>query len=171
VHALGEEYHAAALGRGLSLSVDVERDPPIIETDGPRVRQIVSNLLSNAIKYTKHGSVLVRVRRLPTSPTGDDGAWALIELVDSGSGIPSDKKDYIFEEFSRLGDGDTPGAGLGLAISKLLAQALGGHITVESEFGHGSTFTLWLPLRTPTRTIIMEERDGSGTDRVQSRRT
>jgi signal transduction histidine kinase len=171
VHALGEEYHAAALGRGLSLSVDVERDHPIIETDGARVRQIVSNLLSNAIKYTKHGSVLVRVRRQPTSPTGDDGAWALIELADSGSGIPSDKKDYIFEEFSRLGDGDTPGAGLGLAISKLLAQALGGHITVESEFGHGSTFTLWLPLRTPTRTLITEERDGAGTDRVQSRRT
>jgi signal transduction histidine kinase len=113
----------------------------------------------------------VRVRRQPTSPTGDDGAWALIELADSGSGIPSDKKDYIFEEFSRLGDGDTPGAGLGLAISKLLAQALGGHITVESEFGHGSTFTLWLPLRTPTRTLITEERDGAGTDRVQSRRT
>jgi signal transduction histidine kinase len=149
VRSLGEEYHAAALGRGLSLSVDVGNDQPIVETDGARVQQIAANLLSNAIKYTQHGSVLVRTRREPEDPGREEDAWALIDFIDSGPGIPPDKKDYIFEEFSRLGGGDTPGAGLGLAISKLLAQALGGRITVESELGHGSTFTLWLPLRTP----------------------
>jgi signal transduction histidine kinase/CHASE3 domain sensor protein len=147
--ALGEEYYAAAQGRGLTLSVDVGPDQQIIETDPARVRQIAANLLSNAMKYTKHGSVQVRVRRQPADPSGDGDAWALIEFVDTGPGIPPDKKDYIFEEFSRLDGADTPGAGLGLAISKLLAQALGGHLTVESEPGHGSTFTLWLPLRTP----------------------
>jgi signal transduction histidine kinase len=149
VRSLGEEYHAAALGRGLSLSADVGNDQPIVETDGARVQQIAANLLSNAIKYTQHGSVLVRTRREPEDPGREEDAWALIDFIDSGPGIPPDKKDYIFEEFSRLGGGDTPGAGLGLAISKLLAQALGGRITVESELGHGSTFTLWLPLRTP----------------------
>jgi len=112
-----------------------------------RVRQVASNLLSNALKYTEHGSVLVCLRRKPAELFGDAVAWALIEVTDTGPGIPPDKKDYIFEEFSRLGGADTPGAGLGLAISKLLAQALGGRITVESEVGRGSTFTLWLPLR------------------------
>ena len=80
------------------------------------------------------------------------GGWALIDFADSGPGIPPDKKVYIFEEFSRLGGGDTPGAGLRLAISKLLAQSLGGRIAVESEFGYGSTFTLCLPLRRPAET-------------------
>ncbi|HEX5436644.1 MAG TPA: ATP-binding protein [Gemmatimonadaceae bacterium] len=144
---LGEEYHAAAQGRGLTLSVDVGHDRQLIETDRARAGQVAANLLSNAIKYTQHGSVLVRVRRQPVGPSGAEGAWALIEFADTGPGIPPDKKDYIFEEFSRLDGGDTPGAGLGLAISKLLAQALGGRITVESELGRGSTFTLWLPVR------------------------
>ena len=152
LRALGEEYHAAALGRGLSLSIDVGSDQLIIETDRARVQQIAANLLSNAIKYTEHGSVLVRARSQPADPSRERGAWALIEFTDSGPGIPPDKKDYIFEEFSRLGGGDTPGAGLGLAISKLLAQALGGRITVDSELEHGSTFTLWLPLRRPAGT-------------------
>src|SRR5690242_2130795 len=131
IRALGEEYHAAAHRRGLSLSVETECDGPIVETDRARVRQIAANLLSNAIKYTQHGSVLVRVHGQPASPSGGEGAWALIEFADTGPGIPLDKKDYIFEEFSRLDGGDTPGAGLGLAICKLLVQALGGRITVE----------------------------------------
>lgn len=152
VRTLAEEYHATAQGRGLSLAVAVEVDTPIVETDEARVRQIASNLLSNAIKYTEHGSVLLRARRQPAGPSNPEGGWVLLEFTDSGAGIPADKQDYIFEEFSRLGGGDTPGAGLGLAISKLLAQALGGDISVESEVGHGSTFALWLPLRRPGRT-------------------
>ena len=150
VHTLGEEYSAAALARGLALSVDAGSTRIIITTDGARVRQVASNLLSNALKYTAHGSVLVRARQMPAEPFGDAVSWALVEVTDTGPGIPPDKKDYIFEEFSRLGGGDTPGAGLGLAISKLLAQALGGRITVESEVGRGSTFTLWLPLQRRT---------------------
>jgi signal transduction histidine kinase len=145
--SLGEEYHAMARGRGLSLSVEAERDGPIIETDRARVRQIAANLLSNAIKYTEHGSVTVRARHQAAGPSGEERGWAVLEVIDSGAGIPADKQDYIFEEFSRLGGGDSAGAGLGLAISKLLARGVGGHITVASELGRGSTFTLWLPLR------------------------
>ena len=124
---------------------------PVLETDRGRVRQIVANLLSNAIKYTGSGSVLVRTSHRPVGPSGDPGDWALVEVVDTGPGIPSHKQDVIFEEFSRLRAGAQQGAGLGLAISKLLAQALGGHISVRSEPGHGATFTLWLPLRRPQR--------------------
>jgi len=84
-------------------------------------------------------------RRTPDD--GDDGVdWVLIEVTDTGLGIAPEKFDFIFQEFGRVGGSETPGAGLGLAISRLLAQALGGRITVASEPGRGSTFTLWLPV-------------------------
>jgi signal transduction histidine kinase len=147
VRAIGEEYQAAARASGLSLTVEVQLDEPVVETDGARVRQIASNLLSNAIKYTGRGSVRVRTRRESAGPGGEAGDWVLLEVIDSGPGIPAEQQEFIFEEFSRLGDGSTPGAGLGLAISRTLAQALGGRISVRSEPAHGSTFTLWLPYR------------------------
>jgi len=147
--ALSEEYHAAAAANGLSLAVKLECDNAVVDTDRARVHQIAANLLSNAIKYTDSGGVELRVANRPASPDDDSGGWAILELTDSGVGIASDKQEYIFEEFSRIDTGARTGAGLGLAISKLLAQALGGRITVRSEEGHGSTFTLWLPLVTP----------------------
>ena len=72
--------------------------------------------------------------------------FAAAEVRDTGRGIPPDKLDFIFEEFGRIGDSDQTGAGLGLAISRLLAQALGGQVTVVSRMGRGSTFSLWLPV-------------------------
>jgi signal transduction histidine kinase len=154
VNTIGEEYHAAAEASGLDFEVVAEPGIPLIATNGARVRQIASNLLSNAIKYTDAGSVRVRARRLSATAsrpatetrTAADADWALIEFADSGPGVPLHQQDFIFEEFSRL-SADKPGAGLGLAISDLLAHALGGRISVESEPGRGSTFTLWLPLR------------------------
>ena len=147
LRASGEEYRAAARARGLSLSVEPAAEALIVETDQVRVRQIVSNLLSNAIKYTPSGSVALRVQRCPLGPDGDAADWAAVEVVDTGPGIPATAREIIFEEFVRLGTGDRSGAGLGLAISQRLAHALGGRITVQSEVGRGSTFTLWLPLR------------------------
>jgi signal transduction histidine kinase len=159
--AMSEEYHAAAAASGLSLEVKVECDGAVVETDRARVRQIAANLLSNAIKYTDSGSVELRVvRRQPTSDD-DPLGWVLLEFTDSGVGIPADKQEYIFEEFSRLHAGDRAGAGLGLAISKSLAQALGGRITVRSEEGHGSTFTLWLPMSPPFDLDSAKERTSS----------
>lgn len=166
LQTIGEEYHAAAEANGLDFRVVVEPGIPLVETNGARVRQIASNLLSNAIKYTDTGSVRVHAKRLPPSvsaasvASGDgvtvaDSGWALIEFVDSGPGIPLHQQDLIFEEFSRL-NGDKPGAGLGLAISELLAQALGGRISVQSEPGQGSKFTLWLPLREAGREASRE---------------
>ncbi|HET7550901.1 MAG TPA: HAMP domain-containing sensor histidine kinase, partial [Gemmatimonadaceae bacterium] len=148
-----EEYHAAAAANGLALDVKVECDDAIVETDRARVRQIAANLLSNAIKYTDSGSVQLRVVRRPPTSDDDPSGWALLEFTDSGVGIAPDKQEYIFEEFSRLNTGDRAGAGLGLAISKLLAQTLGGQITVRSEVGHGSTFALWLPMEPDARNL------------------
>jgi len=146
MRSLCEEYHAAAESSGLSLSVYSDPDLPNIESSSARLRQIASNLLSNAIKYTNAGSVTVRVLQRRGGPSEPDGEWLVVEFIDTGPGIPIEKQDFIFEEFSRIDGSSKPGAGLGLAISRLLAEALGGHITVESEMGRGSTFTLWLPL-------------------------
>jgi len=146
VRASGEEYRASAEARGLSLSVDAPPEPLVVASDRARVRQIVSNLLSNAIKYTASGSIVIRVRRwLPQQLAQTDG-WAAIDVTDSGPGIPPEKWDTVFEEFSRLASDENSGAGLGLAISQRLAHALGGRITLQSEVGSGSTFTLWLAL-------------------------
>jgi signal transduction histidine kinase/CHASE3 domain sensor protein len=142
VQSMSEEYHATAAASGLALSVTIECDDAVVETDPARVRQIAANLLSNAIKYTDQGSVQLRVAN---ARADESGRWVLLEFTDSGMGIAPDKQEYIFEEFSRAGGSDRAGAGLGLAISRLLAQALGGRITVNSAEGRGSTFTLWLP--------------------------
>ena len=144
--ASGEDYRASAEASGLSLSVDLPLEPLVVASDRARVRQIVSNLLSNAIKYTAAGSIMLRVRRWPRHQLPETTGWAAIDVIDSGPGIPPEKWDAIFEEFSRLAPAQTSGAGLGLTISQRLAQALGGQITLQSEVASGSTFTLWLPL-------------------------
>jgi signal transduction histidine kinase len=147
------------MANGLALHVDVPHDTPIVQSDAARIRQIVGNLLSNAIKYTRTGSITLRVRTHHSVTTDSAGDWVYFDVIDTGIGIPEDKRETIFEEFSRLNAHDKPGAGLGLAISERLARALGGQIVVRSEVGHGSTFTLRIPTRasdgaadTPERT-------------------
>jgi signal transduction histidine kinase len=139
-----EEYRGAATASGLALNVDVSQDLPILVTDGTRVTQIVGNLLSNAIKYTKAGSVTLRVQRM-VAGVDDNREVVEFDVIDTGIGIPADKKELIFEEFSRLRESDKPGAGLGLAISKRIAELLDGTISLESEPGCGSTFSLRIP--------------------------
>lgn len=164
----GDEYRGAANASGLSLTVDVAENLSTVETDGARVRQIVGNLLSNAIKYTKAGSVVLRVREYPAETVGGARGWVHFDVIDTGLGIPADKRDIIFEEFSRLGANDRGGAGLGLAISKRLAEALGGQITVESEVGCGSTFTLRLPIHVPEGLgLVADTHDGRDERRVR----
>lgn len=145
VRTSGEEYRAAAQAKGLTLDVQSPSDPLSVETDGARVRQIVGNLVSNAIKYTTTGGVVLCARPVGAGSVEGTRGWAVIEVLDTGPGIPADQRDLIFEEFSRLDAADTRGAGVGLAISKRLAAVLGGRISVESEVGRGSTFTLWIP--------------------------
>ena len=149
VERTGDEYRGAAHAAGLPLTVDVADDIPLIETDGARVAQIVSNLISNAIKYTRSGSIKLRARKYPTRLVRNVSSWIDIEVTDTGIGIPADKHEQIFEEFSRLNTSDRPGAGLGLAISKRIAESLGGQILVTSEVGRGSTFTFRLPMTQP----------------------
>jgi signal transduction histidine kinase len=145
VRELVEEYAAAAAAKGQHLEVRAST-PLAIESDRPRVRQILSNLFSNAVKYTQEGgSVSARAESMPARRDVDPQRWVQVSIQDNGPGIPRDRQHLLFREFTRLDPATSKGAGLGLAISQGLAHALGGKITVRSEPGHGSTFTLWLP--------------------------
>jgi signal transduction histidine kinase len=146
VAGLVEDYQAAANAAGLSLRASIDDDAIRLTTSPIRVRQIVSNLISNAIKYSEKGSVTVRATRV-MEPDEANGAWARIDVADEGPGIPPEKQEFIFEEFGRIAPREKSGAGLGLAISRLLAKALGGQLTVQSAPGAGSTFSLSLPAR------------------------
>src|SRR5690606_37996068 len=136
----------AAEAKGLTVDIQCDRDMPMIETDAARVRQILGNLLSNATKYTDHGRISVRASIRSDGAAPGPGRWIAIDVTDTGTGIPKDKQAFVFEEFARIEPTEKAGAGIGLAISRRTARALGGEVTVESDVGKGSTFTLWLPV-------------------------
>jgi two-component system phosphate regulon sensor histidine kinase PhoR len=140
-----EDYRAAAEAAGLALSIDVPADPLPVRADESRVRQVLGNLLSNALKYTPAGGVEVRARLREAGGAPGPGRWVAVEVADTGVGIPAEERERVFEEFHRAHPGQAPGAGIGLAIARRLARMLGGELTVASEVGRGSTFTLWLP--------------------------
>jgi CheY-like chemotaxis protein/two-component sensor histidine kinase len=129
----------------LRLTAELADDLPIIVTDAGKLQQILYNLLSNAIKFTEEGRISVRVRKRRRREDPFE-----IAVEDTGIGIAPQHLDDIFKEFKQLdgaADRRYPGTGLGLTISKRLAELLGGEILVESEVGKGSTFTLRLPVR------------------------
>lgn len=145
VRETAEDYGAAAAAAGLALSLDVPADPLPVRADESRVRQVLGNLLSNAVKYTPAGGVAVRARVREGGRTPGPGRWVAVEVADTGVGIPAEERERVFEEFHRAHPGQAQGAGIGLAIARRIARMLGGELTVESEVGRGSTFTLWLP--------------------------
>ncbi len=145
---LQREFEHVAHDKGLNFIIERDANIPLsIRSDKQRVEQIIKNLLSNAIKFTSRG----RVRLHMSYREGSESPLALT-VEDTGIGIPTDKQDLIFEAFEQV-DRSTSraygGTGLGLTISRELAQLLGGHITLESQAGEGSRFTLHLPLAIP----------------------
>jgi len=132
--------------KGLKLNIEIREDSPdIVLLDETRIRQVLFNLVGNAVKYTKAGEITVT---LYDKKTIDKGKVELIfEVTDTGIGIPLDQQEIIFEPFrQRKGQrGKYQGTGLGLAISKKLVEMMNGKITVKSEVGKGSTFTVSLP--------------------------
>ena len=134
--------------KALALTVDIAEDMPrTLVGDPTRLNQIVLNLAGNAIKFTERGSVTLRVRWV--------NGELRIDVIDTGIGIPQDRLHNIFEEFTQAYS-DTArkygGTGLGLTISKRLAEMQGGNITVKSEQGKGSTFTVTIPCAVVTGT-------------------
>ena len=135
-----------AAGKGLRVSADIDPFlPRALVVDPHRLRQILVNLVSNAVKYTDRGSILVRIGVVVR-----DGKRADLELAveDSGTGIPPEQLDRIFDAFHRVlteGGEYNEGSGLGLSIVRRLVDLMGGRIAVQSEVGRGSIFSVHLP--------------------------
>ncbi|HMA35710.1 MAG TPA: ATP-binding protein, partial [Chloroflexia bacterium] len=124
-------------------------DAGTMHSDRTKLRQALFNLLSNAAKFTQHGTISLDVTRAATP----DGHWVCFAVADTGIGITSAQVAHLFEEFSQADSSTTRkygGTGLGLALSRRLCRLMGGDITVSSEFGHGSAFTIRLPAAYPS---------------------
>src|SRR3981189_386120 len=115
-----------------------------IHADQMRLRQALLNLMSNANKFTDHGTITIDARQRQEGSRD----WVTISVGDTGIGMTAEQMGKLFQEFSQADASTTRkygGTGLGLAISKRFCQMMGGDITVESEPGRGSTFTIRLP--------------------------
>jgi PAS domain S-box-containing protein len=159
-----------AADRRIRLTMDIAENLGSIQADGRKVKQIVYNLLSNAVKFTvEGGQVTLRAaqvgcenvgklttttwngRRFPLVPNEFED-YLEIRVTDSGMGISREGMEQLFKPFSQIDSGlarKFEGTGLGLAMVKLLADLHGGSVAVESSVGEGSTFTVWLPMRSP----------------------
>ena len=130
----------AAEAKGVALEIVADGAPPRLRTDPVRLEQILVNLLSNAIRHSPEGKpVTVRVAAGSSEVT--------LQVVDLGPGVPAELRDRIFEPFERFDPHSGLGTGLGLPVSRRLAEVLGGRLTVEDTPGGGATFVLVLPMK------------------------
>ncbi len=139
-------FHHKAAEKGLDFQIVLKNSlPSLIRTDPTRLQQCLINLIGNAIKFTNTGYI-----HLTTAlHTIDDKHFIRFDVEDTGIGIPANKLDFIFQSFSQADSSTTRkygGTGLGLTITKQLAALLGGSITVQSEAGQGSAFSLSIPV-------------------------
>ncbi len=150
-----------AAARGLELTVLPSEDGLVFRGDDERARQILVNLLSNAVKFTAPGGKITVEVAPSKSPDLDtklppSRSYVTFRVTDTGEGIPPDKLLSIFDPFVQAESGHSrtrEGSGLGLTISRRLARLMGGDLTVKSETGKGSTFSLWLPADTVTHDV------------------
>jgi adenylate cyclase len=130
------------------LVVEAQDNLGQLSVDPMRLRQILLNLLSNAFKFTKQGEVKLRARKVTNGRQ-----WIELSVADTGIGMTTEQQAKLFEEFSQA-DAATAqrfgGTGLGLAITRKLARMMGGDVTVASEPGKGSVFTVRLPGGAPS---------------------
>ena len=143
-----ESMLTSAQEKNLELTITAEPNLPLVMADWNRLTQVMINLLDNAIVYTKLGGVYVSIKSVADE--------VLIEVRDTGIGIPADALPHIFDRFYRVGTSNTQakqGGGLGLAIVKAIVEMHQGEIFVKSELGVGSTFILSLPVPHPLQPL------------------
>lgn len=140
---------------GNRLELKIQGDLGHQKADREKVKQILLNLLSNAAKFTRQGNISFSIsRELKTSDEENQREWLCFQVEDNGIGIPSEQMSAVFEAFNQVDESSTreyEGTGLGLAISQHYSRLMEGNITVISEVGKGSNFTLWLPSQVNTQ--------------------
>lgn len=137
-----DSFTGLADGKYINLNYHPSDENPILDIDPRRMTQVINNLISNAIKYTPEGGKIDLRGQV-------EGDYALIEIIDDGLGIPEEDLPYIFDKFYRVNHEEhlvAEGTGLGLAIVKALVENHDGFISVTSEFGIGTNFTIRLPM-------------------------
>ena len=145
IHVVAETVRPLVGNNGNELVVEIAPDLEVMVGDMIRVRQCLLNLLSNAAKFTDAGRVLLQARR----EVVDDVAWVVIHVRDTGAGMSPVQLSRLFQAFTQVDDSYTRrhgGTGLGLNITRRFCELMGGEVTVESEPGVGSVFTMRLPL-------------------------
>ena len=136
-----------------------------VHQDLTKLRQSLLNLVSNAAKFTHDGHITLQATR----QTRADGDWLIFAVKDTGIGIAADKLEHVFDEFSQADNSTTRdygGTGLGLTISRRFCQMLGGDLTVTSQPGVGSTFTIRLPAVLPGAEVAQEEPTQPGVENI-----
>ncbi len=153
VKNLRELHEDSAQARNLEFLTIIDAScPAYIKGDALRLQQVIGNLLSNALKFTKQGEVRLHVQ-LAREPRRDNHTWLRFSVSDTGPGISPEKQHLLFEPFTQEDDSISRthgGTGLGLTISRQLAELMGGEIEVESTLGKGSSFIVTLPFEQAT---------------------
>ncbi|MGB6421013.1 MAG: ATP-binding protein [Anaerolineales bacterium] len=155
VSSVVERFRPQANRQQISLGIELDADCPVLEADRDRIEQILINLLNNALHYTPEGGEIRISTSCNTQTTGQLAGqiarqFALVEIRDSGSGIPPDALPHIFERFYRVDRSrsrEEGGTGLGLAIARKLAEAHGGTLIAANNPEGGALFRLSLPIR------------------------
>ena len=144
-----EDNRAAIQAAGHEVEFEAADNDVSVHTDPARIRQVLGNLLSNAVKYTPApGRITVRTHI--SQETDDNREWAIVEVEDSGPGIPPELTEAVFGEFTRLDDTGVQGHGLGLSIARRVARLLGGDLELAQRDTPGALFILRLPCRKQT---------------------
>jgi signal transduction histidine kinase len=147
-----QELSPLAAEKGLSLRADLADDTPPVQGDRLELRRVVTNLIGNAVKFTDQGWVDIRLSTLYTlaenlpKGTKQPTTWVMIEVQDTGSGIPLEEQTMLFERFQQGGHRRL-GSGLGLHLSRQIVEAHQGTIEVKSELQKGSCFIVRFPLK------------------------
>ena len=150
IEKVDSKIQPLAESNGNKFEIHLAKNLGLATIDSTRLLQVLVNLIGNACKFTNNGTVTLTI----DLATEKNQEWLLIEITDTGIGMTPEQSSKVFEKFVQGDSSNTRkygGIGLGLAISKIFCTMMGGNITVESELGKGSTFTVRLPQKTKVK--------------------
>ena len=160
IHELASTIQPLMETKDNAFQINIAEELGEMYADATKLRQILLNLLSNASKFTEHGQITLEV----TSVNEQGDKWFKFRVTDTGIGMPQEKLDNLFDLFTQIDASPTrqhDGAGLGLAITKQFTELMGGTISVESQLGEGSTFSVQLPANGSKNNTFLNKIKGS----------